>query len=409
MPAPARLVLLSLTAAAVLASAAPAGAGVVEFERPAHVQTEVAFTDETGEANSLTITQTANEIVVRDSSAPISVRSGCTQRTANEAVCPRALSVRLELGTGDDTSLFKGVTGYATVRGGPGNDLIRGTRQPDNLHAGGGQDRLLGFGGNDRLKDDDVRAAEPAGSGPDTLAGGAGNDSLDYTDRSRSQPVVIDLARRRGAGDTIRNVETVRTGPADDTIAGDRDVNYFFGGGGRDTLVGRGGADELTLGGGPGLAHGGPGDDYIFVADDRASSRISCGSGHDHVVSFPADVLRRDCEHAQAGAAMVGIERMRGTRRPVRRRGVLRFFASCAAGQNCAGRLLLLRSDGRVASAARYAVVNDRGYVTFRLRRADRRRIARGHTFTLAAPRSGAPGFRMFLRARGRTRLVGHA
>jgi hypothetical protein len=405
MPRPTRLVPLSLAAAAALFSAAPASAGVVEFETPAHVPTEVVFTDETGEANSLTITQSAGELVVHDSSAPITVRSGCRQGGPNEAVCPRALSVRLELGSGDDTSLFKGVTGYATVRGGPGDDLIRGTGEADNLHAGGGQDRLFGFGGNDRLKDDDVRAAEPAGTGPDMLVGGAGNDSLDYTDRGRSQRVVIDLARRRGAGDTIRNVETVRTGPADDTIAGDGDANYLYGGGGRDTLIGRGGADEMTIGGG--IARGGGGDDYIYVNDDRRSNRISCGAGHDHVASYPADFLGRDCEHAQAGGVTVGIEGMRGTKGPVRKHGVLRFFVSCTAGQNCAGQLLLLRSNGSVASAARYTVVNDRGYVEFRVRRADRRRIARGHTFTFASPRAGAPGFRMSLRSRGRRPLSG--
>jgi hypothetical protein len=397
MRSPTRLAMLTLTTLAALAPAAPAAAGVVEFETPAHVPMEVVFTDETGEANSVTVTQSADEIVVRDSSAPVSVRSGCTQRGPNEAVCPIALSVRLELGEGDDSTLLSSVRGYATIRGGPGDDLIRGTGVADNLYGGGGQDRIFGFGGDDRISDQDVSAPEPRGTAPDTLVGGAGNDRVDYTDRSRNQPVSIDLARQLGAGDTIREIERVRTGPADDTIAGDGAVNTFDGGGGRDTLIGRGGADDLTIRG-AGVVRGGRGDDWIWVRARGARSRISCGAGHDHAASFTSDLLGRDCEHANAGAATIGLERLRGTRRALRRHGGLRFQVDCVAGGRCAGRLRLLRPDGTVASRARYSVSGrGKSYALFPLRAADRRRVARGRTFTFAGPRPASPGFRMLV------------
>ncbi|MEA2386104.1 MAG: hypothetical protein QOJ22_278 [Thermoleophilaceae bacterium] len=402
MPAPTcRPVLLSLTAAALLVSAAPASAGTVEFETPAHVPTEVVFLDEAGEANSVSVTQTAGEIVVRDSSAPISTGDGCTQRTANEAVCPLALSVRLVLGDGNDSARLTGVRGYASLYGGPGDDVLRGTGTSDNLHGGGGQDQLHGRGGNDRLEDEDVSSAEGK-AGSDTIVGGAGNDTADYRDRGPGQSVLIDLARERGAGDTIRGIETVRTGPADDTIAGDDAVNYLYGGGGLDTLVGRGGADELTVEGGA-LARGDGGDDWIFVKRGGAPNRIDCGRGHDHVASHTADLLSPNCEHARAGRVDLSLEGLRGTKRTVRRHGALRFRVECISGERdrCAGRLRLLRSDGSVASTAGYRVAGRRSYVSFRLGAADRRRAARGEVFSFAAPTAGAPGFRMFVRTRG--------
>jgi hypothetical protein len=78
---------------------------------------------------------------------------------------------------------------------------------------------------------------------------------------------------------------------------------------------------------------------------------------------------------------------------------VLRFRMTCAFDDGCSGYLRMLRSNGSLASRAFYAVTDDPSYVSFRLSKADRERLARGHLFTFAAPKAGRRGFSMFLKA----------
>lgn len=65
-----------------------------------------------------------------------------------------------------------------------------------------------------------------------------------------------------------------------DTLVGDTGTNRFAGGGSADTLKGRDGDDELfgDFGGKENLI-GGPGDDFLNAADQRANDRLDPGEG----------------------------------------------------------------------------------------------------------------------------------
>jgi len=210
------------------------------------------------------------------------------------------------------TSFGDQVTGNLAVndiRGGDGNDTIRGLDGGDMLYGEGGHDLLVGGAGNDRLDGGDgldtadyrdktasvvvTLAGEASttasvggvtedtilnienligGSGADTLTGdyfanvfrgGAGNDVLDgggnfdtanYSDKTAS--VVVTLAGATVttvtvggiAEDTIRNIENVIGGQADDSLTGDASQNSLYGLAGADTLRGAAGTDLLDGG-----------------------------------------------------------------------------------------------------------------------------------------------------------------
>jgi Ca2+-binding RTX toxin-like protein len=394
----ARTALSLMTVVGALVWAAPASAGTASVEDGSRV----VFTDTAAEVNALAVSETGSALVLTDSTTPVVAGAGCTQVSVNQASCPvdhgsPQANVSLDLGAGNDTADLTGEHLVTGVMAGPGNDVVQGTDTFDSLRGGGGADELHGNGGNDILADEDVSSGE-TGAGPDTLDGGADNDVVYYQDRAVTDSLTIDLAKRSGpAGDKLTAIESVQTGAAADTVSGDGAGNSLFGGG-RDTLRGRGGNDDLETQSG-GRLDGGAGNDSLTVKGNGvASTKIACGAGRDYVDSFPADVLKRDCEHANAGKAIVGIEGLRNVQPRLRRSHVLRFRVTCIRGDGCSGRLRLLRSNGSLAASARYSVTDDTSFVAFRLSRADRSRLARGHLFTFRAPKDGAPGFRMLLK-----------
>ena len=120
-----------------------------------------------------------------------------------------------------------------------GDDVLLGGDAPDDLDGGLGTDTLSGFGGDDHL--DDV-------GGDDSLAGGPGVDSLSL---SAAKPAArVDLGtsapQDTGAGrDSIDGVETVYATSGNDVLIGNESPNHLSGGGGDDTIDGRGAADVI--------------------------------------------------------------------------------------------------------------------------------------------------------------------
>ena len=99
-----------------------------------------------------------------------------------------AAAVRVDLATG------KGVrgdaqgdtyTGIENVRGGNGDDLLRGDALANTLEGGLGDDMLYGQDGNDTLI---------GGAGADHLFGSGGSDTASY--RGSAGAVTVNLARR---------------------------------------------------------------------------------------------------------------------------------------------------------------------------------------------------------------------
>ena len=161
----------------------------------------------------------------------------------------------------------------ATIVRGAGNDTIRGTKAPDVIYAGGGNDRVSGLGGNDRIC---------GGPGNDTIDGGAGVDRVDGG----------------GGRDHItgfRAPDKLAGGPGNDFINGQKGSDRIRGGGGRDHLVGDKGNDRLAGGSGDDLVDGSLGDDKQ-LSGGGGSDVVIGGAGSDNADGGPGngDVVRGD-------------------------------------------------------------------------------------------------------------------
>lgn len=149
-----------------------------------------------------------------------------------------------------DGLVLVGTSSGNRLTGGSGSDSITGLGGNDTLTGNGGNDTLLGGEGNDILK---------GGSGADLIDGGPGSDSADYSDKTATQGVVVNLngavaavvTVAGNAEDTLVNIENVIGGAGGDRLVGDGLANSLSGNGGNDTLSGGGGND--TLNGGLGL------------------------------------------------------------------------------------------------------------------------------------------------------------
>jgi Ca2+-binding RTX toxin-like protein len=206
-------------------------------------------------------------------------------------------------GDGDDFVLgqdgddyITGGLGSDTLNGGDDDDYVFGAQGDDTLLAGKGRDTLIGGEGNDSLDGGTARTYSwttrydskqlHAGAGDDTVMGGNFNDTIsggdgnDYIDGRRGNDSM-------GAGD------------GDDTIIGsdwdgtDEDWIYagagndsVFGGGGHDTIYGGEGNDTLVGGFGLDLILGGDGDDIIFGGEGY--DELFGGEGADKFVASGA-------------------------------------------------------------------------------------------------------------------------
>jgi Ca2+-binding RTX toxin-like protein len=181
-----------------------------------------------------------------------------------------------------------------TLFGSTGTDWLAGDAGSNFLRAEGGDDVLIGRGGRDSLDNASggVRSDHGqmrGGPGDDTLSvftgaidirGGSGRDYLDMS--APPGPLVIDLPAGTmslgGAGSTVAGIEDVDGTWDDDVMTGDAADNRFYGVEGVDRLVGRGGDDYLTVGGG-GRIDGGAGDDRCVGAQHAVRcERIEQGS-----------------------------------------------------------------------------------------------------------------------------------
>jgi Ca2+-binding RTX toxin-like protein len=123
------------------------------------------------------------------------------------------------------------------VQGGSANDVLVGDGLANELRGQGGNDILRGGGGNDVLD-----------------GGGGAVDWADYIDKATAVSVTLNGATNAVvtvggvAEDTIRNIENVQGGSANDVLVGDALANELRGQGGNDVLTG-GAGNDILLGG----------------------------------------------------------------------------------------------------------------------------------------------------------------
>jgi len=280
-----------------------------------------------------------------------------------------ATRLRIVGGVGDDwisasTSVpvhVEGGPGVDYIWGGSADDVLEGGDDTDGIAGEGGGDRILGGAGNDRLvgnsgdrhasgpDGDDVLEGGPGSDwlvgegGDDVISGGPAADRVEYT--THDVPVTVTLDGLPGDGAEGENdsigpdVEAVMGGSEDDLLIGNADDNGgpvegmpyslgmpMSGGGGDDTIVGRGGADNLTGGDGDDLLYGfersvggstaGDGSDRLeggagsdFLIGGRGNDYAAGDSGDDHIdAREPADALRAEWENVYCDAGIDFVE-----------------------------------------------------------------------------------------------------
>ncbi len=141
-------------------------------------------------------------------------------------------AIRVDALGGNDGVTLRGLTVDTLVEGGCGNDKLdascvhvarvelRGGRGNDDLRGGSNDDRLIGGDGNDTIRGGDGDDWLEGGDGHDTLFGGAGDDVL-----------------LGGAG-----ADTIKGGAGDDVLGRDNPCDRLDGQAGDDRKV-----DEMTL------------------------------------------------------------------------------------------------------------------------------------------------------------------
>ncbi len=203
-----------------------------------------------------------------------------------------ASNVDLSSRLGSASIRVSGSTSADIIWLGDGNDVLRGGWGPagDELHAGGGDDTLIGQGGDDLLD------------------GGDGMDTASFAEET--EHVFAHLGWRYAAGsaflgsgaadigqDVLVSIEALIGGAGNDiliagdgpaTLSGGGGSDWVEGGAGDDVLSGGEGVDAILGAGGADSLHGGAGDDGVIggagndaLAGDDGSDWLEGGDGDD--------------------------------------------------------------------------------------------------------------------------------
>ena len=162
-------------------------------------------------------------------------------------------------GDGDDT--VYGGRGKDTVFGEEGNDTIHGERGSDDLDGGGGEDKVFGDSGNDDVSGGAGNGDLAEGdAGDDTVSGGPGDFDVVVggvgNDHIDGGPGEHDVASYKGTAGplTINLASGAVSGAENEHLEGIEDA---IGGSGNDTLIGSAAPNRLD---------GGPGNDRLEAA-----------------------------------------------------------------------------------------------------------------------------------------------
>ena len=305
------LAVLVLCAVPAVAPAATVG-GKVRYDEDSVREGTMHFKAGPGVANRIVVREVGayEGFRVTDLAERVVARGDCDQDGRHSAVCPWTESdhvLEARLGGRGDRVLVKGNIDVL-VRGGDGDDVLRGNGEElfgdrgddilrggrgwDRLHAGPGRDHVDGRGASRYLEDyyfDDETDQQAA---RDTYVANESNRAqLDYSKRTRDLRIDLHDSVIAPEGDRIDGVKSLKGGSGDDVFIGTGGRNRLQGGPGDDRLFGRPGGDHLSGGSGNDDMIGADGPDWLTEGpywDSTAGGRDSFrgGDGQDDMVSL---------------------------------------------------------------------------------------------------------------------------
>jgi Ca2+-binding RTX toxin-like protein len=168
------------------------------------------------------------------------------------AAVPKCLGKKATLVGTARADLIKGTARADVIVGRGGGDTIKGLGGSDWICSGKGKDKVIGGGASDLLLGNEGNDALSGGAGNDLFFGGAGNDTFNggtgisdlATYFFAPSGVQADLTAGTATGgegaDTLTAIEDLEGSRFDDTLTGDSGWNFFYPGGGNDTVAGGG-------------------------------------------------------------------------------------------------------------------------------------------------------------------------
>jgi serralysin len=397
-----RAVLATVVGAALVPSAAEAGTASVNIGVPGGL---VSYVAADGETNNVSVFVSGGKLTIADA-APVKAGTGCTLNAFGDAECPlSAPFVTVLLRDKNDTVVYR-APHRASVSGEAGDDVILGgirqtdtgrTVQPvfyfgndgrdtvsyaaadrgvrvdtednpggartedgrpgvdlesvgrdvekiigsnfgDVLFGSTGNDNITGGPGNDEMGggagNDFFFEGQSGPSGSDSIHGAGGDDRVSYAGRTNDVDVSLDNVRNDGeAGefDDVRsNVENITSGGGDDTLIGNGAANDMQAFGGNDVLQGLGGNDTLLLGSGNNGGFAGAGNDVVSGQNGEIDN-IDCGDNTDTAIRDSSENFVRGCEKSQIGVLRLAPKSVRAAAG-----GRARAAGASCAGSSCA-------------------------------------------------------------------------
>lgn len=184
---------------------------------------------------------------------------------------------------------IRGNSDWNELFGDAGEDLLEGVGGDDVLMGGDDNDVLLGGGGDDILE---------GGSGDDVMNGGIGDDSyyVDSTDDVAAEVTGggIDAVFSTATFTLGANIEVLvldPTGVDDIDGTGNAINNLIYGNGANNVLSGLAGHDALIGEEGEDILYGGDGDDFLDDGFDDDVDYLYGGAGRDALVGSHGDFL----------------------------------------------------------------------------------------------------------------------
>jgi Ca2+-binding RTX toxin-like protein len=182
-----------------------------------------------------------------------------------------------------------------TESGGSYGDTLYGGACIDVMKGLGGRDKIFGYKGNDRLYGGESSDLMCGGAGSDYISGGQGVDTARFSSNNNQIDLRITSRQNTGEGrDRLISIENIDAGGGKDLIIGNGGANKLNGGRGADRIKGKGGRDLLI---------GGGGIDQLWGEGGKDTFRVVKGTGYCIIKDFVDGVDR-----IQLGSGTSGIK-----------------------------------------------------------------------------------------------------